>query len=127
MAKQRTQFLCNSCGSVHPKWMGKCPDCGRVVPVPSPAHAGAHPEADTTELSPEQRIALDQWAARFPNRPPGADRPPPDDDTPISIAPPHAATARAEAGLRVCPNCKRPIHLGADTCRACGTAVPRKA
>jgi DNA repair protein RadA/Sms len=28
MAKTRTQFLCNQCGSVHPKWMGKCPDCG---------------------------------------------------------------------------------------------------
>jgi len=28
MAKNRTQFLCNHCGSVHPKWMGKCPDCG---------------------------------------------------------------------------------------------------
>src|SRR5918997_6241431 len=28
MAKSKTQFLCNSCGSVHPKWMGKCPDCG---------------------------------------------------------------------------------------------------
>jgi DNA repair protein RadA/Sms len=28
MAKIRVQFLCNSCGSVHPKWMGKCPDCG---------------------------------------------------------------------------------------------------
>src|SRR5438477_1051754 len=28
MAKTRTQFLCNACGSVHPKWMGKCPDCG---------------------------------------------------------------------------------------------------
>jgi DNA repair protein RadA/Sms len=28
MAKPRTQFLCNNCGSVHPKWMGKCPDCG---------------------------------------------------------------------------------------------------
>lgn len=28
MAKQRTQFLCNKCGSVHPKWYGKCPDCG---------------------------------------------------------------------------------------------------
>src|SRR5438105_3827768 len=28
MAKARVQFLCNSCGSVHPKWMGKCPDCG---------------------------------------------------------------------------------------------------
>src|SRR5271169_6155949 len=29
MAKaKRPQFLCNHCGSVHPKWMGKCPDCG---------------------------------------------------------------------------------------------------
>jgi DNA repair protein RadA/Sms len=28
MAKARVQFLCNTCGSVHPKWMGKCPDCG---------------------------------------------------------------------------------------------------
>ncbi|HEX3357669.1 MAG TPA: DNA repair protein RadA [Tepidisphaeraceae bacterium] len=28
MAKTRIQFLCNSCGSVHPKWLGKCPDCG---------------------------------------------------------------------------------------------------
>src|SRR3954463_8262404 len=27
MAKARIQFLCRSCGSVHPKWMGKCPDC----------------------------------------------------------------------------------------------------
>ncbi|HEV7300806.1 MAG TPA: DNA repair protein RadA [Tepidisphaeraceae bacterium] len=27
MAKARVQFLCNSCGSVHPKWLGKCPDC----------------------------------------------------------------------------------------------------
>jgi len=28
MAKNKTQFLCNHCGSVHVKWMGKCPDCG---------------------------------------------------------------------------------------------------
>ncbi|HEY8750041.1 MAG TPA: DNA repair protein RadA, partial [Tepidisphaeraceae bacterium] len=28
MAKSRTQFICNHCGSVHPKWLGKCPDCG---------------------------------------------------------------------------------------------------
>ena len=27
MAKSRIQFLCRQCGSVHPKWMGKCPDC----------------------------------------------------------------------------------------------------
>lgn len=28
MAKTKIQFLCNHCGSVHPKWLGKCPDCG---------------------------------------------------------------------------------------------------
>src|SRR5579871_3763259 len=28
MAKNKVQFLCNHCGSVHPKWVGKCPDCG---------------------------------------------------------------------------------------------------
>jgi DNA repair protein RadA/Sms len=28
VAKSRLQFLCNHCGSIHPKWMGKCPDCG---------------------------------------------------------------------------------------------------
>lgn len=29
MAKSpKKQFLCNNCGSVHPKWFGKCPDCG---------------------------------------------------------------------------------------------------
>src|SRR5205085_9377049 len=27
--KSKVQFLCNHCGSVHPKWMGKCPDCGK--------------------------------------------------------------------------------------------------
>ncbi len=28
MSKVRKQFLCNTCGSIHPKWFGKCPDCG---------------------------------------------------------------------------------------------------
>ncbi|HEX8325184.1 MAG TPA: DNA repair protein RadA [Tepidisphaeraceae bacterium] len=28
MAKTRTQFICNACGSMSPRWMGKCPDCG---------------------------------------------------------------------------------------------------
>lgn len=27
MAKTKTRFMCKECGSVHPKWMGKCPDC----------------------------------------------------------------------------------------------------
>ena len=28
MAKMRTEFLCRECGANHPKWQGKCPDCG---------------------------------------------------------------------------------------------------
>ena len=28
MAKQRSVFVCRSCGSTQPRWMGKCPDCG---------------------------------------------------------------------------------------------------
>ena len=28
MAKARTRFVCQNCGSVHPRWAGKCDDCG---------------------------------------------------------------------------------------------------
>lgn len=28
MAKVKTQFVCQNCGSVALKWLGKCPDCG---------------------------------------------------------------------------------------------------
>ena len=28
MAKNKTVFVCNSCGYESPKWMGKCPACG---------------------------------------------------------------------------------------------------
>ena len=27
MAKFKTSYVCSSCGSVSPKWLGKCPDC----------------------------------------------------------------------------------------------------
>ncbi len=29
MAKTQVKFVCNACGAVHPRWMGKCPDCGQ--------------------------------------------------------------------------------------------------
>lgn len=28
MAKTKTRYVCQECGSVQPKWMGRCPDCG---------------------------------------------------------------------------------------------------
>lgn len=27
MAKTRTSYVCRDCGAVHPKWIGRCPDC----------------------------------------------------------------------------------------------------
>ena len=27
-SKAKTFFLCRNCGSMHTKWLGKCPDCG---------------------------------------------------------------------------------------------------
>ena len=28
MAKLKTKFICQNCGSSYPKWMGKCENCG---------------------------------------------------------------------------------------------------
>lgn len=28
MVRATSQFICNSCGAVHPKWAGRCDDCG---------------------------------------------------------------------------------------------------
>jgi hypothetical protein len=109
-----------------PARQGKCPDCGRVVPVPSPADVrstSTNPEADTADLAPDHRAALDRWALDWKTRRENTDP----SHTPITAMPaPRPASDRAEAGMRVCPNCKKPIHLGSDTCRACGTRVPRK-
>jgi DNA repair protein RadA/Sms len=57
MARSKTQFLCNSCGSVHPKWMGKCPDCGawdalEEYKAPTPdARAVARGRSQTGDLA----------------------------------------------------------------------------
>ena len=44
----------------------------------------------------------------------------------INPATPPNSAVKFEAGMRICPRCKKPIHLGASTCRACGTPVPRQ-
>ena len=46
MAKARTSYVCRECGAQHPRWMGKCPDCGtweslEEVQAPAKAAAGA--------------------------------------------------------------------------------------
>src|SRR5947209_6999252 len=62
------RFFC-PCGrrlkvnAARPPSHGKCPDCGRVVPVPAGAVPGGlpvgHPETPTADLGPADREALE--------------------------------------------------------------------
>ncbi|GIW85880.1 MAG: hypothetical protein KatS3mg108_0204 [Isosphaeraceae bacterium] len=114
---------------------GKCPACGRIVPVPSlpPApHAAARtagdPETPTADLDPADRALLERWCQEHQQA-----------ALPIPIGSPQAALgstssaqvsltrARAdhvESGLRICPGCRKPVHMKAQTCRHCGSTVP---
>lgn len=114
------RFFC-PCGrrlkvdGVTPPPSGKCPDCGRIVPVPATSLASSrpsgHPEAPTEDLAPVDLARLDRWAAAHLGRPTEPEAPPAD---------------RAEVGLRVCPQCGSLVPLGSQSCRSCGTPVPRR-
>ena len=108
---------------------GQCPICGRIVPVPSlarptptPIPPPSHPEIRTDELSAADRALLEEWAKKHLAKQ--------NDTTPQPAVggggPSSSAVVKAEAGLRVCPRCGRPVHLNANTCRACGAHVPRR-
>lgn len=47
MAKNTTQYVCSDCGTVSPKWLGKCPSCGNwntfVEEIIAPEPATAKP------------------------------------------------------------------------------------
>jgi hypothetical protein len=130
---------------------GKCPDCGRVVPVPTASQVSATAaaaskqtahtdmEARTEELDAADLAQLAEWSSRYADNPRPSHAPistSPDiesiktgDDAEIGFVAPVPAPASAvkfEAGLRICPRCKKPVHLGAATCRECGTPVPRQ-
>ncbi len=61
MPKATTQFVCNECGYASPKWLGRCPDCGKFntlveeAIVPEPAKAKVR-----SALSPARAIPLSQ-------------------------------------------------------------------
>jgi predicted RNA-binding Zn-ribbon protein involved in translation (DUF1610 family) len=122
---------------------GKCPDCGRMVPVPGSSGSmvigtlasRVDPDARTDDLDAEDMARLQEWSERHTGRVPGgADGP---DATPtgvpqIRVGPspygegPGPSVVSFEAGLRVCPRCGKPVHISATTCRECGASVPRR-
>jgi hypothetical protein len=103
---------------------GKCPDCGRIVPVPAiNVLVPAGPDARTADLSPADVAALEKWSEGHRARKPAAAAPQSTtDDIPVQTV----APGRVELGLRLCPSCGKPVHLGSDNCRNCGAAVPRR-
>jgi ribosomal protein L40E len=124
---------------------GKCPDCGRVVPIPDQTAAGSlragvdDAEARTDEFDKADVARLARWAARHGVpadvvvRPPSSPKPgrpalPPTDvpETPPQTPPPSPPpTFRRESGLRVCPRCHQPLHMNATVCRSCGESTPK--
>ncbi len=58
MPRERTQFICQECGSASPKWMGKCPSCGKwntfvEEAVPAAVPSFKRRKFDTTENEPQ--------------------------------------------------------------------------
>ena len=124
---------------------GKCPDCGRVVPVPDSALSDSarmsspvgESESRTDEMDNDDLARLQEWTANHLGRSGGPEMD--DDATPTAVpsvagfgpgqafggeSPP--SKVKFEAGLRVCPACGKPVHLSATTCRECGSPVPRR-
>ena len=125
---------------------GKCPDCGRVVPVPTSASGTLKSTANrndadarTEDLDADDLAELEKWSARHlasaihaqadPARTgPASIASAANDDEEVNVAPsmmPQASMVKFETGLRTCPRCKKPLHLSADNCRECGMPVPR--
>ena len=54
MSKHRQSFICSVCGSVHPRWLGKCPDCGEwdsLEPHRVEKSSGTDPQRGTATLA----------------------------------------------------------------------------
>lgn len=99
---------------------GKCPDCDRIVPVPEGVGAGIplstnSAETPTDEFAPSQVAAIETWIKGHTGAKSTAE-----------MAAEAVGRRGGEAGLRVCPRCGKPIHLGADACRGCGISVPKR-
>ena len=110
---------------------GKCPDCGRVVPVPEgDASPSSRAETPTQELAAADLAMLEAWTkshlVRGNGKSPGKGTSQGNGPNSTAEMALDAPGRRAEAGFRVCPRCQKPIHLNADTCRGCGTPVPKR-
>ena len=67
MARQKTAFVCNDCGSDYVKWQGQCSDCGawnslvevRLGPAKAPARTAAGPRTGFAGALSSARVLKD--------------------------------------------------------------------
>lgn len=63
MAKQRLQFVCQSCGAAYPKWSGRCENCGEwntlVEQEPAATGASAVAKSSGKVLKPQTMASID--------------------------------------------------------------------
>jgi DNA repair protein RadA/Sms len=61
MAKTHVSFICNSCGAVQARWMGKCPDCGSWDTLEEHREAsGARTTAEHPQSATATAVSINQ-------------------------------------------------------------------
>jgi len=75
MAKVRTQYMCQNCGGISPRWMGRCPTCGEwntlvetgvEPPVPAGLGKGALPLSTPQPLAQVREDAFTRLTLPLP-------------------------------------------------------------
>ncbi len=65
MPKSLTQFVCAECGYVSPKWLGRCPDCGKFNTLVEEPVAPAAPSSKKQAMRPTASRALPLSQVKF--------------------------------------------------------------
>ena len=69
MAKATTQFVCSECGYVSPKWLGRCPECGKfntlieepIAPAPAKKAAQSAFRLNSTRPTPLKDVQYEKF------------------------------------------------------------------
>ncbi len=63
MAKLRTQYVCQSCGHVESRWVGKCPSCAAWSSLVEEIPCEARARSDRAHRGPTRAVTLEALAA----------------------------------------------------------------
>ena len=67
MAKATTQFVCSECGYASPKWLGRCPDCGKFNTLieeaiaPAPTAKKQNPLRAYSRPTPLSQVTFEKY------------------------------------------------------------------